>query len=99
MQFLSKSPIAGGEIGLLSDLMSRATADVAVARTVRIGAEHVGVRLESAIWAGLIDIGEREGRSIDDLCVEISDAWSGLPLSTGIRVFVLNYFRGGADVP
>ncbi|MGQ9368493.1 ribbon-helix-helix domain-containing protein [Azospirillum sp. A39] len=83
----------GGEIGFLSDLMTQATSDVPVSRTVLLGGQRVSVRLEASIWDGLIDIGERQAKAVEELCAEIEARRAGIPLSTAIRVFVLQYFR------
>lgn len=93
MQFMRKLPTSGGEIGFMSDLMTLATTDVPVSRSVSLGGRRIGVRLESSIWNGLIDIGERKGLSIDELCADIDGRRRGIPLATAIRVYVLDYFR------
>lgn len=97
MQYMRKIDPAGGEVGLLSDLFSQATADVPVSRVVTVGGTRISVRMESSLWNSLIEIGEREGKSIDELCDDIEGRRNGIPLSTAIRVFVLHYFREATE--
>jgi len=57
------------------------------------------LEVEALVADALVDIAWREGKSIDELCTEILVRYApGLPLSSGVRTFTLNYFRNIAVV-
>lgn len=52
------------------------------------------IEVEGYVADVLAEIAGREGKSIDDLCTEIHYHYTpGLPLSTGVRAYALNYYR------
>ena len=93
MQYERKTTMLREELGVGPDLMTLLPVPALVARTVFVGGRRISVRLESEVWSGLIEIGEREAKSLDELCEEIDARRNGIPLATAVRVFVLHYFR------
>ncbi|GGF17618.1 hypothetical protein GCM10011611_24350 [Aliidongia dinghuensis] len=62
-------------------------------RSVVIAGHRTSVSLETAFWAGLKEIAEQRGLSVNRL-VETIDAARGTNLSSAIRVFVLQCYKG-----
>jgi len=67
-------------------------------RNVTIGERRTSVSLEGHVWVGLSDICQREAIGIDVLCTEVDRRRLRSSMSSSLRVFLLLYFRGLADV-
>ena len=65
----------------------------AVLKNIRIKGRRTSVRMELPFWEALESISKEEGRSIDDICEEVSSQKAGSSLTSAIRVFVLDYVR------
>ena len=72
-----------------------------VGRNVKVNGRRTSMRLEPSMWDALNDIARREGMRLDALvsrietqCVERFGACPNL--SSGVRVFVANYYRVAA---
>lgn len=80
----------------MADLSSLAAPPAVVSRTVTVGGRRASLRLEATIWDGLKEIAQREGKTLDALCLDIEGRRTeGIPFATSVRVYVLNYFRKG----
>lgn len=80
----------------MSDLSSLVVQPTVVSKSVLVDGRRVSLRLEQAIWDGLKEIGQLQGKSLQSLCGEIhASRTDGIPFATSIRVFVLNHFRNG----
>lgn len=65
-----------------------------VVRTVPLPGRRACIRLEVAVWDGLVTIAENAGRSVDCLCAEVDAARPAhVTLTSAIRNYVLEYFR------
>ncbi len=64
-----------------------------VARNVMVGERRTSVRLEPAMWDALREIGEREGKTLNELVTEIDRHRRASSLTAAIRVFALIWFR------
>ena len=63
-------------------------------RSIVLAGRRARLRLETEVWNGLDEVARRQGRPVADLCGELDDARDdGVPLSSAIRTFVLDYFR------
>jgi predicted DNA-binding ribbon-helix-helix protein len=70
-----------------------------VKRSIVIAGHKTSVSLEHAFWQGLKDIaGERE-LTLSDLVATIDTDRHHGNLSSAIRLFVLDYYRGRASEP
>lgn len=67
-------------------------------RNVTIAGRRTSISLEGHVWEGLLDICRREAVGIDGLCTEIDRRRARSSLSSSLRVFLLLYFRGIAEV-
>ncbi|MBP7252282.1 MAG: ribbon-helix-helix domain-containing protein [Alphaproteobacteria bacterium] len=69
-------------------------------RNIRLDGKRTSIRLETALWEALEDIGEREAKSIGELCAIIAERKTGTNLTASVRLFIIAYFRlaahGGA---
>ncbi|WP_449234028.1 ribbon-helix-helix domain-containing protein [Azospirillum doebereinerae] len=65
-----------------------------VSRTVSLPDRRAKLRLESAVWSGLDEIARKQLRPVQELCKDV-DAHRppGMPLTSAIRTYVLDYFR------
>ncbi|HYC02943.1 MAG TPA: ribbon-helix-helix domain-containing protein [Azospirillaceae bacterium] len=60
-------------------------------------AERTSVRLEPQMWDALEEVAAREGRTVSAVADEISRHLpDGMTLTSGIRVFLMAYFRAAA---
>jgi predicted DNA-binding ribbon-helix-helix protein len=64
-----------------------------VARNVMVGKRRTSVRLEAAMWDALHEIGEREGKTLNELVTQIDRQRRESSLTAAIRVFALIWFR------
>lgn len=70
-----------------------------VKRSIVIAGHKTSVSLEDAFWTGLKDIAARRDLSLSDMVASIDQDRRNGNLSSAIRLFVLDYYRGGeADV-
>ncbi|WP_207457708.1 ribbon-helix-helix domain-containing protein [Azospirillum sp. SYSU D00513] len=82
--------------GDLFDLLPEEALDVS-ARRILVGGRSELVWVETPIWNELELIAHRKRMSVEDLCTEIADESSyGVPLASGIRLYVLEYYRSAA---
>ncbi len=72
--------------------MASRKSDAMRKRSVVIAGHRTSVSLETAFWAGLKEIADLRGISVNRL-VESIDAQRATNLSSAIRVFVLQCFR------
>ncbi len=71
-------------------------------RNITVGTHRTSVRLEPEFWAGLADIAEHDGITIDRLCTDIDRGAGELSRTAAIRVFVTGFYarmrvRGAAQ--
>ncbi|HEY6834155.1 MAG TPA: ribbon-helix-helix domain-containing protein [Pseudolabrys sp.] len=69
-----------------------------VKRSVVLNGHKTSVSLENEFWEGLRDIGDTKTAKLSDLVRQIDHERSTGNLSSAIRVFVLNHFRGHQTV-
>ena len=62
-------------------------------RNVTVAGRRTSVRLESAMWDALSEIARREGRTINEICTRVDKRRKESTLTSGLRVYILNYFR------
>lgn len=75
----------------------KALRSVLVSRNIIIKGRRTSVRLDHMMWDGLIEISQRQGASIHDICTAIAThKASNMSTTTAIRMFILNYFREAA---
>lgn len=80
----------------MADLSSLSAPPTVVSRSVTVAGRRASLRLEATIWDGLKEIAQTDGKTLNDLCSEIHEGRTdGIPFATSVRVYVLNYFRGG----
>lgn len=65
-------------------------------RNVRVCGHRTSMRLEASMWEALDEIGEREGKTLHELCSTIDEYRDESSLTAAIRVFILSYFRSAA---
>ncbi|MBX6427208.1 MAG: ribbon-helix-helix domain-containing protein [Variibacter sp.] len=68
-----------------------------VKRSIVIAGHKTSVSLEDAFWTGLKDIANSRGVTLSELVASIDNARQHGNLSSAIRLFVLNYYRGGGE--
>jgi predicted DNA-binding ribbon-helix-helix protein len=66
-----------------------------VKRSVTVAGHRTSVSLERAFWDGLQAIAAAHGRSLNQIVTEIDRRRGAAGLSSSLRVFVLNHYRGG----
>ena len=82
----------GNEIGRLTAVEGYLGGEMRK-RSVVIAGHRTSVSLETAFWTGLKEIAGQRGMSVNRL-VETLDSGRGSNLSSAIRVFVLQHYRG-----
>ncbi|HEU4659350.1 MAG TPA: ribbon-helix-helix domain-containing protein [Pseudolabrys sp.] len=65
-----------------------------VKRSIVIAGHKTSVSLEDAFWTGLKDIAERRHMSLSDLVATIDSGRHHGNLSSAIRLYVLDHYRG-----
>ncbi len=66
-------------------------------RNIRIGTRRTSLRLEHIAWCSLVEIAQREGITVHELCTAINaEKPRALSLATAIRRAVLQYYRDAA---
>ncbi len=73
------------------------TASSLVTHTVFVGPRRTSVRLEPAMWAALNDVARRRRVTRNDLVAEIDRTRTASGLTSAIRVYVVEFYRGVAD--
>ncbi|WP_323034266.1 ribbon-helix-helix domain-containing protein [Pararhodobacter sp.] len=66
-------------------------------RNLKIGERNSSINLEEAFWVAINEIAASQGMSVPKLVREISNAYSGANLSSGIRTFIVQYYSKVAD--
>ena len=65
-----------------------------ILRNVRVNGRRTSVRLEREMWDALGEICAREGSSVDQVCAHVADSNGEGGFTSGLRVFIVEYFRG-----
>jgi predicted DNA-binding ribbon-helix-helix protein len=65
-----------------------------VKRSVVIAGHRTSISLEDAFWKSHKGIAKKRGETLSALVAEIDDKRRGGNLSSAIRVFVLDHYRG-----
>ena len=68
---------------------------VVIKRSVALAAHKTSVSLEDAFWKGLKEIARRRDMTLSDLIASIDNDRQYGNLSSAIRLFVLDFYRGG----
>lgn len=68
-----------------------------VKRSIVIAGHKTSVSLEDAFWTGLKEIAGKRGLTLSELVAMIDTGRGGGNLSSAIRLFVLDYYRTGAQ--
>jgi predicted DNA-binding ribbon-helix-helix protein len=69
-----------------------------VKRSIVIAGHKTSVSLEDAFWTGLKEIAARRDLTLSDMVATIDQDRRHGNLSSAIRLFVLDYYRGGQAV-
>jgi predicted DNA-binding ribbon-helix-helix protein len=65
-----------------------------IKRSIVIAGHRTSVSLEDAFWKALKEIAQARRNSLAELIASIDDQRRGGNLSSAIRVFVLDHYRG-----
>jgi predicted DNA-binding ribbon-helix-helix protein len=65
-----------------------------IKRSIMIAGHKTSVSIEDAFWTALKEIAQARRQSLAELIGEIDGARRGANLSSAIRLFVLDYYRG-----
>jgi predicted DNA-binding ribbon-helix-helix protein len=65
-----------------------------IKRSIVIAGHKTSVSIEDAFWTALKEIAQARQQSVAELIGAIDSARRGSNLSSAIRVFVLDYYRG-----
>ena len=65
-----------------------------VKRSIVIAGHRTSISLEDTFWKALKDIAKKRRETLSDLVADIDDKKHGGNLSSAIRVFVLDHYRG-----
>jgi predicted DNA-binding ribbon-helix-helix protein len=68
---------------------------VVIKRSVALAGHKTSVSLEDAFWKGLKEIARQRDMTLSDLIASIDNDRQYGNLSSAIRLFVLNFYRGG----
>jgi predicted DNA-binding ribbon-helix-helix protein len=68
-----------------------------VKRSIVIAGHKTSVSLEDAFWTGLKEIAGKRKLTLSELVAAIDNGRAGGNLSSAIRLFVLDYYRTGAQ--
>lgn len=68
-----------------------------VKRSIVIAGHKTSVSLEDAFWRGLKEIAVHQGQTLSDLVASIDHGRDLGNLSSAIRLFVLDFYRGHMD--
>lgn len=67
-------------------------------RNVNVKGHRTSIRLESDEWAALKEICRLEDITINQLCAHVAENRAEKAFTSGLRVFMLNYYRQRAKV-
>ena len=63
-------------------------------RNIYLGPRRTSLRLEAIMWEALADIARDQGKTVDDVILELSrERPHDLNLSAAIRVFIVEFYR------
>ena len=65
-------------------------------RNVTVAARRTSVRLEAAMWDALFDVAQGERQTVKKICTKVDRTRKELTLTSGLRVYILLYFRRAA---
>ncbi len=65
-------------------------------RNVVVAGRRTSVRLEAQMWDALFEIERREGRTVHEICTEVDAKRHESTLTSGLRVYILGYYREAA---
>jgi predicted DNA-binding ribbon-helix-helix protein len=68
---------------------------VVIKRSVALAGHKTSVSLEDAFWKGLKEIASQRDMTLSDLIASIDNDRQYGNLSSAIRLFVLDFYRGG----
>jgi predicted DNA-binding ribbon-helix-helix protein len=68
---------------------------VVIKRSVALAGHKTSVSLEDAFWKGLKEIARQRDMTLSDLIASIDNDRQYGNLSSAIRLFVLDFYRGG----
>jgi predicted DNA-binding ribbon-helix-helix protein len=75
-------------------LLEKIMPSTIVKRSIVVAGHQTSVSLEDAFWNGLKEIGKHHNRTLSDLVDDINGQRQYGNLSSAIRLFVLDQFRG-----
>lgn len=64
-----------------------------ICRNIKVSGRRTSLRMEPFMWDSLLDICQREGLTLNDLCSEIDARRGDANLTASIRVFTVSYYR------
>jgi len=63
-------------------------------RNIYLGPRRTSLRLEAIMWEALADIARDQGKTVDDVILELSrERPHDLNLSAAIRVYIVEFYR------
>lgn len=65
----------------------------ALSRNIKIKGRRTSVRLEVPMWDALDDICQREEKTLNEICADVSRRRREGGFTSALRVFILNYYR------
>ena len=65
-------------------------------RNVTVAERRTSVRLETAMWDALFEVAQGERQTVNEICTKVDRTRKKLPLTSGLRVYILRYFRRAA---
>ncbi len=61
-----------------------------------VNGKRTSVGLEGAMWDALVEIGQRERRTVHEICSEVARDRRESSLTSSLRVHIMSYFREAA---
>ncbi len=61
-----------------------------------VNGKRTSVRLEGAMWDALFEIGQRERRTVHEICSKVARNRRESSLTASVRVYIMLYFREAA---
>jgi predicted DNA-binding ribbon-helix-helix protein len=74
--------------------MTVLTADIPRKRSLTLNGHRTSISLEDAFWEALREISARELKSVSELVEKIDTARGDAGLSSAIRIYILQHYRG-----
>ena len=65
-------------------------------RNVTVDGRRTSIRLNAAMWGALSEIAEREEQTTNAIFTRVDKRRKESTLTSGLRVYILNYFRRAA---